>query len=333
MALSQPDLQPELLPPGHPLVLRLDPLHNWTDLVVLGFGIVFATYLGLGDVLARGFAKDPVILSNFWRFAPIAVALILVGWGRFRRVALIVDDEQLMAAGTLGSRKRCRIDGLAEITQEGRPLARQLVFRTQDQVVFKLLRNVWTRMQLTTLSVFLDRAVPGVVEPVRARLGLWAASVFTLGLDLLFVVVGGAALSTAVVADREAHDYQQALNLCYKGAAEPEGGCYQNVQMQVFAYGAATGNEYPMRLATRTRAYLTTVVSSDTPRLLPGYFVTYGEVWRGNVTRVVSVDNTWVRTTQNPLYRQQATRSGLPLLYVGLVAFFPILFRLHPILT
>jgi hypothetical protein len=331
MALSQPDLEAELLPPGRPLVLRLDPLHNWTDLLVLGFGIIFAGYLATGDVFARGFSKDPAILNNFWRFAPIAVALLLVGCRRFRRVTLVVDDDRLVAAGTLGSRKECRIEDLAEITQEGRTIARQLVFRNKDQVVFKMLRRSWTRMQLTTLSVFLDRPVPGVNDPVRRRMGLWAASVFTLGLDLVFVVVGGAVLWNAVAADLEAHDYQQAINVCYNAAAPPV-GCYQYVELQVVAFGDPMGNQYPVLLGTRTRSYATGVASTDTQRLLPRGFITYGEVWRGQLTHLESVDKTWLRTTDNPFYREQAGRSGGGLLFVGLVAFFPILFRLHPIL-
>jgi hypothetical protein len=300
---------------------------------VLGFGIVFAGYLALGDILARGFSKDPAILNNLWRFAPIAVALMLVGWRRFRRVTMVVDEEQLVAAGTLGSRKQSRIEDLAEITQEGRPLARQLVFRSKDQLVFKTLRSVWTRMQLATLSVFLDRAVPGVSDPIRTRVGLLAAGIFTLALDLVFVVVGGAVLLNAVAADRDAHDYQQAIDFCYKGAAEPAVGCYQVIDLQVFAYGQSVGNNYPMQLATRTRSFVTSVASSDTPRLLPTGFITYGEVWRGHVTHLESADKTWLRTTDNPFYQEQAGRSGLPLLFVGLVALFPILFRLHPVLT
>jgi len=330
VALNHPDIEAELLPSGRSLVLRLDPLHNWTDLLVLGFGIIFAGYLALGDVFARGFSKDPVILNNFWRFAPIAVALILVGWRRFRRAALVVDDQQIVAAGTLGSRKQCRIEDLAEIAQEGRPLARQLVFRNKDQVVFKTLRGAWTRMQLTTLSVFLERPVPGATDPVRRRVGLWAASVFTLSLDLVFVVVGGAVLVNAVTTDRDAHDYQQAINLCYKGAAPPV-GCYQYVELQVLAFGDPVGNEYPVQLGTRTRSYDTAVASSDTQRLLPRGFITYGEVWRGRVTHLEAVDKSWLRTSDNPFYREQSARSGGGLLFVGLVAFFPILFRLHPI--
>src|SRR2546423_4289192 len=84
------------------LVLRLDPLHNWSDIVVLGFAIVFTTYMAIGELLARGWAKDSGILNDLSIFAPLSLGLAVMAWRRFRRVSLTVYEEQIEAVSGLG---------------------------------------------------------------------------------------------------------------------------------------------------------------------------------------------------------------------------------------
>src|ERR1700694_9593 len=172
MALSQPIPQPEVARQQE-LVLRLDPLHNWSDLVVLGFAIVFTSYMAIGELLARGWSKDPGAYTHLSVFAPLAVGLSLMAWRRFHRVRLSVDEEQIEAVSVWGVRKRWRLEDLSEVVQEGNPLARELHFNRDGKPAFKVWRNVWTGMQLSTLSVFLGLPVPGQNEPLRSRMGRW----------------------------------------------------------------------------------------------------------------------------------------------------------------
>jgi hypothetical protein len=173
-------------------VLRLDPLHNWSDLIVLAFAIAFTTYIAVGELLARGWSKDPGVYNHLSVFAPLALGPSVMVWRRFRRVRLTVDEEQIEAVSVWGVPKRCRLEDLSSVVQEGRPLARQLHFNQIGRVAFKVWRNVWTGMQLRTLSVFLGVPVPGQDEPIRSQVALWTASLSPGGLDALFLVMGGA---------------------------------------------------------------------------------------------------------------------------------------------
>ena len=74
MALRDSGPEPAALGGEQTLVLRLDPLHNWSDIVVLGFAIVFTTYMALGELLARGWAKDSGITTT-------SPSLRLFPWG------------------------------------------------------------------------------------------------------------------------------------------------------------------------------------------------------------------------------------------------------------
>src|ERR1700730_9925489 len=237
MALSQPVPQPQADSREQKLVLRLDPLHNWSDLVVLGFAIVFTTYMAIGELLAHGWSKDPALYNHLSVFAPLAVGLSLMAWRRFRRVRLTVDEEHIEAVSVWGVRKRCRLDDLSEVVQEGKPLARELHFNQNGKPAFKVWRNVWTGMQLSTLSVFLGVPVPGQNDPLRSRIGRWTAALFARGFDALFLVMGGAVLAGAVTVDLDAHAYQPATSICSLAAASTHGGRYRVVPVTVAAIG------------------------------------------------------------------------------------------------
>src|SRR5690349_4233856 len=137
---SQPEGRLQLL------TLHLDPLHNWSDLIVLAFAIAFVSYMALGEVLARGWSQNVGLYNDLSIFPPLAMGLSVMAWRRFRRVALTVDEEQVEAVSVWGIRKRCRLEDLSEVAEGGKPAAVQLLFTQRGSVAFKVWRNVWTRM-------------------------------------------------------------------------------------------------------------------------------------------------------------------------------------------
>jgi hypothetical protein len=334
MALNQPGPQPAASGPQQTLVLRLDPLHNWSDLVVLAFAIAFTAYMAVGELLARGWSKDPGVYNHLSVFAPLALGLSVMAWRRFRRVRLTVDEEQIEAVSVSGVRKRCRLEDLSDVTQEGKPLARQLHFNQKGMVAFKVWRNVWTGMQLRTLSVFLGVPVPGEYEPIRSRLALWTASLFARGLDALFLVMGGAVLAGAVTADLDTHAYRRATTICSALPMATNENCYAILPVTVVAIGERTFNEYPMTLKAYAQTYAATATSdSATYSKFRVGMTTYAKLWKGKLTLIQADAANWIESTDNPLYQEGWTRSGLPTWIVALVGLIPILSRLHPVVT
>ncbi|HEY4845150.1 MAG TPA: hypothetical protein VII89_05600 [Candidatus Dormibacteraeota bacterium] len=334
MALSQPVPQPQADSREQKLVLRLDPLHNWSDLVVLGFAIVFTTYMAIGELLAHGWSKDPPLYNHLSVFAPLAVGLSLMAWRRFRRVRLTVDEDQIEAVSVWGVRKRCRLDDLSEVVQEGKPLARELHFNQHGKPAFKVWRNVWTGMQLSTLSVFLGLPVPGQNEPLRSRIGSWTASLFARGFDALFLVMGGAVLVGAVTADLDARAYQRAAAICLQAPASTNGDCYGIVPVTVAAIGKRSFGEYSLTLSSYAQTYDTTAVSNDTTyRKFHGGMTTYAKLWKGKLTLIQADAASWIESTDNPLYQEGWARTGIPTWIVALVGLIPILSRLHPVVS
>ncbi len=327
---------PEPAAPGgeQTLVLRLDPLHNWSDIVVLGFAIVFTTYMALGELLARGWAKDSGIYNDLSIFAPLSLGLAVMAWRRFRRVSLTVDEEQIEAVSVWGVRKRCRLDDLTGVEQVGRPLARELLFQQKGGLAFKVWRNVWTAMQLGTLSAFLGVSVPGQHEPIRSRLALWTSSLFLRSFDAIFLVMAGAALSGAVTADLDAHTYESATTICSALSAAAAGTCYAVVPATVAAVGQRTLREYAMTLHSYGRTYGTTAVSNNSTysKFRVG-MTTYAKLWKGKLTLIRADDANWIESTDNPFYQEGLARTGLPVWIIALVGLVPLLSRLHPIVT
>jgi hypothetical protein len=334
MALGQAVPQPQAEGLQQRLVLHLDLLHNWSDLVVLGFSIVFTAYMAIGELLARGWSKGPGAFDHISVFAPLAVGLCVMAWRRFRRVSLMVDEEQVEAISIWGVHKQCRLDELSEVALEGKSLARELHFNQGSKVVFKVLRNVWTRMQLSTLSVFLGAQVPGQHEPLPSRLAAWTASLFIRSLDALFLVVGSAVLAGAVTADLDARAYQRASAICVVSSASTEGSCYGFVPVTVAAIGERSFGQYSLVLRSYTQTYDTTAISNDaTYRMLRVGVTTYAKLWRGSLTLIEAGETNWVETKDNPLYQEGWARTGFPTWLVALVGLIPILSRLHPVVT
>ncbi len=333
MALSQPGPQPAAPGRGQTLVLRLDPLHNWSDLVVLAFAIVFTTYMALGELLAQGWSKDPGVYNHLSLFAPLALGLSVMAWRRFRRVRLTIDEEQIDAVSVWGVRKGCRLEDLSDVTQEGKTLARQLYFNQKDGIAFKVWRNVWTGMQLSTLSVFLGMPVPGQPEPIRSRVAIWTATLFARGFDALFLVMGGAVLVGAATADLDAHVYQRATAICSALPAATNGDCYAVVPVRVVAIGERSFSEYSMTLSAYAQTYDTTAISNN-----PTYhkfrvgMATYAKLWKGKLTLIQADGASWIESTDNPLYQEAWARTGFPTWIIALVGLIPILSRLHPVI-
>jgi hypothetical protein len=332
MALADPAPQPQTEGRVQPLVLRLDPLHNWSDLLVLGFAIFFTTYMAIGEVLVRGWSA-PGVYNHLSIFAPVAFGLSTMAWRRFRRVRLIVDEEHVEAISVWGKSKRCRLEDLIEVAEEGKPLARQLLFVQKDGIAFKVFRNVWTKLQLRTLAVFLGVPVAGANEPLRSRLTVWIAAVFTLGMDALFVVMAGAVLADALTADLQARSYKRAVSEC-SAAAPTEEGCYALVPVKVEAVGDRSFNEYPMTLNLYGQMYVTSGVGNQATHDEFRVGMTTGaKWWKGKLTLVRATDANWIETTDNPLYKEQSARTGPAIWIVALVGLIPILTRLHPVIT
>jgi hypothetical protein len=333
MALSQARPQPEAERPEQRLVLHLDLLHNWSDLVVLGFAVVFSAYLALGELLARGWSNDPDVYNNLSIWAPLALGLSVIAWRRFRRISLSVDEGKIEAVSVWGVRKECRLQDLSDVTVQGRPLARELHFNRSGTVAFKVWRKVWTGMQLRTLSVFLGSPVPNETEPMRGRVAAWTARLFILSLDGLFLIMGGAVLVSAFTADLDAHIYQRASAICSTLAAASDGGCYVVVPVTVAAVGQRSFGEYAMTLTSYAQTYETTAASSErTYRKFSVGMTSYAKLWKGKLT-LIQADKYSVDTTDNPLYEEGWARTGVPTWIVALVGLIPVLARLHPIVT
>ncbi len=315
---------------GPALTLRLDPLLHWSDIVVLGFAVVFLGYMGLGEILAFGWFSEGAIPKNLALFVPAALAFLLVAWRRFRRVRLIVGDDEVEAVGFWGARKRCRLDDIREVSEEGRMPGRRLVFMTKDdKIAFTARRDVWTRMQLGSLETFLGVPVPGAREPVRA-LGGWVAAAFVLGLDVLFLVAGGGALVKAHDADNAALAYQRGSIACPR-PNPPYGPCVTYYTVTVESVGKSAGSHAAVRLAFDSETKATVLIdSADRTKVQVGA-ITGVEWWDGHLTRLRVDDQTWMRTARNPFEIEQADRTGRTLLAVALFALYPILRRLHPI--
>jgi len=334
MALSQPGPQPAAPGRRQTLVLRLDPLHNWSDLVVLAFAIVFTTYMALGELLARGWSKDPEVYNHLSVFAPLALGLSVMAWRRFRRVRLTVDEEQIEAVSVWGIHKGCRLEDLSDVTQEGKPLARQLHFNQKGGIAFKVWRNVWTGMQLSTLSVFLGMPVPGQHEPIRSRVAIWTATLFARGFDALFLVMGGAVLVGAATADLDAHVYQRATAICSALPAATSGNCYAVLPVRVVAIGERSFSEYSMTLSAYAQTYDTTAISNNsTYNKFRVGMATYAKLWKGKLTLIQAEGANWIESTDNPLYQEGWARTGFPTWIIALVGLIPILSRLHPVIT
>ncbi len=330
MALAQPEPQPEETP-GPTVTLRPDPLLNWSDLIVLGFAIIFTGYLALGESLAIGRPSGSLLWNSASIFGVLAVGLLLMGWRRFRRVRLIVGDDQIEAISVWGIYKSCRLAELTEVTEEGRPL--NLVFKTNGDVAFKVSRNLWTRMQLRTLETFLDLPVPGASGPTRAGGPLRIATVCALALDAIFLAVGGTALVEAYRADSAAHAYQRATSACFIVPSTTD-FCYVYQPLVVNAIADPSGDQYPMRFTSAGPVFISTVLMkpADRDKFLIG-MPTYAKLWRGHLTLIAIDDQHWLRTTDNPYYVQQSFRTGPPILVVAFLALVPLLRRLHPIVT
>jgi hypothetical protein len=334
--MALPESGPEPAAPGREqtLVLRLDPLHNWSDVVVLGFAIVFTAYMAVGELLARGWAKDSGIYNDLSIFAPLTLGLAVMAWRRFRRVSLTVDEEQIEAVSVWGVRRRCRLDDLTSVEQVGKPLARELLFNQKAGLAFKVWRNVWTGMQLNTLSAFLGVSVPGQHEPLRSRLAVWTGSLFLRGFDAVFLVMGSAVLSGAVTADLDARTYQPATTICSAWSVAAAGTCYVVVPVTVASVGQRTLSEYTMTLNSYAHTYETTASSNaSTYSKFRVGMTTYAKLWKGKLTLIRADDANWVESTDNPLYQEGWARTGLPTWIVALVGLIPILSRLHPIVT
>jgi len=327
---------PEPAAPGREqtLVLRLDPLHNWSDIVVLGFAILFTAYMAVGELLARGWAKDSGMYNDLSIFAPLALGLALMAWRRFRRVSLTLDEDRIEAVSVWGVRKACRLDDLTSVEQVGKPAARELLFNQKAGPAFKVWRNVWTGMQLSTLSAFLGVSVPGHHEPLRSRVAVWTGSLFLRGFDALFLVMGGALLSGAVTADLDAHTYQPASTICSALSEAAAGTCYVIVPISVASVGQRTFGEYAMTLDSYAQTYETTAVSnaSSYSKFRVG-MTTYAKLWRGKLTLIRADDANWIQSTDNPFYEEGLARTGLPTWILALIGLIPILSRLHPIVS
>ena len=329
MALAQLGPQREETA-GQTLILRLDPLHNLSDVIVLGFACAYLGYMGLGEVVRFGWIKNSVVSNNFWLFIPMALALLVIAWRRFRGVRLIVGEEEVQAVGFWGGRKRCRLDDLTEVTEEGGPFARRLFFRTREGIAFTVRRNVWTWMQLGTLEIFLGVPVADADETVHSPLRLWAP-VLGYGLDVLLPAAGAALLVSAYNADDTAYAYQNTTANC---AVAPlaANGCSSLVTVTVEAIGDPSGNLYQLGIAIDGETYQENVVMKATDRAkIHVGTITGAEVWRGDFTRIRIDDKNWPRTTHNPFYWQQAVRTGRPLLLIVLLALVPLVRRLQPV--
>ena len=334
MALRESGPEPAAAGREQTLVLRLDPLHNWSDIVVLGFAILFTAYMAVGELLARGWAKDSGMYNDLSIFAPLALGLALMAWRRFRRVSLTVDEVRIEGVSVWGVHKACRLDDLTSVEQVGKPLARELLFNQKTGLAFKVWRNVWTGMQLSTLSAFLGVSVPGQREPLRSRVAVWTASLFLRGFDALFLVMGGAVLSGALTADRDAHTYQPATTICSALSVAAAGTCYAYVPVTVAAVGQRTLGAYAMALNSYTQTYQTTAVSNaSTYSKFRVGMTTYAKLWQGKLTLIRADDANWVESTDNPFYQEGSARTGLPTWILALVGLIPILSRLHPIVT
>lgn len=330
MALAQPRPYAEETT-GPALSLRLDPLLNWSDIVVLGFAVVYLGYMGLGEILAFGWSSEGAIPKNLALFVPAALVFLLVGWRRFRWVRLIVGDDEIEAVSFWGVRKHCRLDDLSEVTEEGGFLSPRLVFmKKDDTVAFTVRRDVWTRMQLGSLETFLGLPVSGARKPDRFGLGGWLAAAFVLGLDVLFLVAGGGALVKAHDADNAALAYQRGAIACPR-PNPPYGPCVSYYTVTVESVGDSAGSHAAVRLAFDSETKATVLIdSADRTKLQVGA-VTGVESWDGHLTRLRVDDKTWLRTARNPFEIEQADRTGLTLLAVALFALYPILRRLHAI--
>jgi hypothetical protein len=334
MALRESGPEPAAPDREHTLVLRLDPLHNWSDIVVLGFAILFTAYMAVGELLARGWAKNSGMYNDLSVFAPLALGLALMAWRRFRRVNLTVDEERIETVSVWGVRRRCRLDDLTGVQQVGKQLARQLVFNQKAGPAFKVLRSVWTGMQLSTLSTFLGVSVPGQNETLRSRVATWPGSLFMRGFDALFLVMGGAVLSGAVTADLDAHTYQPATTICSTLSAAAAGTCYIVVPVTVASVGQRTFGQYAMTLSSYTQTYETTAVSTaSTYSKFRVGMTTFAELWKGKLTLIWAGDANEVASTDNPFYKEGLARTGFPTWIIALVGLIPILSRLHPIVT
>ncbi|MDQ6885194.1 MAG: hypothetical protein M3077_13325 [Candidatus Dormibacteraeota bacterium] len=329
MALAQQGPQPQEVP-GPTLTLRLDPLHNLLDVIVLGFVIAYLAYMGLGEILAFGWVSEGAIPKNFAIFVPTALVFLLVVWGRFRRVRLRVSEDEVEAVSFWGARKRCRLDELREVTEEGHVLGRRLVLmKKDDTVAFTVRRDVWTRMQLGSLETFLGVPVSGAREPRQLGLGGWLAAAFVLGLDVLFLVSGGGALVKAHDADTAALAYQRGATACPR-PNPPYGPCVSYYTVTVESVGNSAGS-HAVRLAFDSETKATVLIdSADRTKLQVGA-VTGVQWWDGHLTSLRVDDKTWLRTRRNPFEVEQVARTGLPLLAVAFFALYPILRRLHPI--
>jgi hypothetical protein len=334
MALRESGPEPAAPDREQRLVLRLDPLHNWSDIVVLGFAIVFTAYMAVGELLARGWTKDSGIYNDLSIFAPLALGLALMAGRRFRRVSLTVGEDRIEAVSVWGVRKWCRLDDLTSVAQVGKPLARELVFYQKAGPTFKVWRNVWTGMQLSTLSTFLGVSVPGEHERLQSRAAIWLGSLFLRGFDALFLVMGGALLSGAVTADLEAHTYQPATTICSASSVAAAGTCYLIVPVTVASVGQRTLGQYAMTLNSYAQTYETTGASNaSTYSKFRVGMTTYAKLWKGKLTLIRADDANWVESTDNPFYQEGLARTGLPTWIMALVGLIPILSRLHPVVT
>lgn len=330
MAVAQPEGQPESSG-RQPLVLHLDLLHNWSDLIVLSFAALFAVYMATGEFVVGG-ASISAASDDLQIFAPLGVGLSIMIWRRFRRVALVVDDERVLGISVWGVQKECRLDELTDVTQEGRTLARQLIFRKQGSVAFKVWRGVWTGLQLNTLSVFLGIPVTQA-EPLRSRLDQWTAGVAARTVDALFLIVGGAVLVGGVSADLDARAYQRAQAICSELSAVVA-GCFAVLPVTVEAIGARSSGHYGMAVRSPARAYETTAVSSaGTYARFSVGMAAYAKLWKGKLTFIKADERTSVETTDNPFYLAGSARTGFPVLIVALSGLVPVLSRLHPVIT
>lgn len=142
MALAQPKASAGEDPKSTNLILRLDPLHNWTDLAVLGISILLSAYLAVGQLLARGWANNTAAFNDLSVFAPLAIGLWVMTWRRFRQISLTVGEEEIEAVSVLGVRKTCRLEALTRVTAVGKPATRQLVFARGEDAAFRVFKQV-----------------------------------------------------------------------------------------------------------------------------------------------------------------------------------------------
>jgi hypothetical protein len=329
MALAQPGYPPDETP-GRALTLRLDPLRNLADIIVLGFAMAYLGYMGLAEVLIFGWINNSVVSNNFWLFIPMVLGLLIAAGRRFRGVRLIIGEDEVQAIGFWGGRKRCRLEDLTEVTEEGGPFTRFLYFRTKDGVAFIVGRNVWTGMQLRTLENLLGVPVADADDSVPSPLRPWAA-VLVYGLDALLLAAGAALLVSAHNADDTAHAYQNTTANC-ADAPLAVGGCNSIVTVTVEAIGEQSGDLYPLSIAIDGDTYRENVVMTvaDRAKIYVGT-VTGAEIWRGHLTRIRITDKNWPRTTEDPFYWQQAVRTGRPMLLLVVLALIPLVRRLQPL--